>query len=97
MIPIKWSAPEVLEKRKYSSKSDIWSFGIICGKFFFWKKPYPDLNNKEAAEKIFLEGYRMPNPNENLCPNEIYSIMLDCWKKEANERPNFQQIYEKLN
>ncbi len=97
MIPIKWSAIEVLEKRKYSLKSDIWSFGVILWEIFsFGNEPYAQMNNKETAEKIVNENYRMPNPNENLCSNEIYQIMLDCWKKEPNERPNFQEIYERL-
>jgi serine/threonine protein kinase len=28
IIPVRWSAPEVLKKLKYSFKSDVWSFGV---------------------------------------------------------------------
>ncbi len=33
-IPIKWTAPEVLEYGKYSAKSDIWSYGIVLWELF---------------------------------------------------------------
>lgn len=29
MVPIRWSAPEVLQYSKFSSKGDVWSFGIV--------------------------------------------------------------------
>jgi hypothetical protein len=32
-IPVRWSAPEALEDRKYSEKSDVWSFGILVRRF----------------------------------------------------------------
>jgi len=28
-VPIKWCAPEVLEKGRYSHQSDVWAFGIV--------------------------------------------------------------------
>lgn len=27
-LPIRWCAPEVLKKRKFSHKSDVWAFGV---------------------------------------------------------------------
>ena len=44
-FPIKWAAPEVFEYARFSSKSDVWSFGILLWEI--WSggvHPYPDLS-----------------------------------------------------
>ncbi len=34
IVPIRWTAPEVLDSRKYTSASDVWALGILCGEVF---------------------------------------------------------------
>ena len=46
MIPVKWTAPEALNYRKYSTASDVWSYG--CLMYEIWsigRKPYEDDSN----------------------------------------------------
>ncbi len=33
MLPIRWTAPEVMKTKKVTQKSDVWSFGMFCQKF----------------------------------------------------------------
>jgi len=47
-----------------------------------------------VIEKVTIEGYRLPLPTN--CPKEIYQWMLDCWNNEAEKRPSFQQLYERI-
>ena len=48
-IPVKWTAPEALTYRKYSSTSDVWSFGCVL--YEIWAigtKPFQDRSNQEV-------------------------------------------------
>ncbi len=87
---MRWTAPEALEDRKYSSKSDCWSYGIVL--YEIWTRadtPYKDMNNQKVWMSV-LAGYRLPQPPE--CPDAIYQIMLTCWSDQPNQRPTFQEL-----
>ena len=56
-------SPESLADRKYSSKSDVWSFGIMCWEIYsYGGKPYPYMS-VHAVLSAIARGYRMPRPN----------------------------------
>jgi len=94
-IPVKWCSPEVLEYGRYSSKSDVWSFGVVLWEMFsFGKIPYGGLSNQEVKEEV-LKGYRLPIPSEQT-PQSIYDLMKKCWSQKEEERPSFQSIHESL-
>jgi len=40
-------------------------------------------------------GYRLPAPMD--CPQVQHQLMLECWKKNRNERPKFGQIVSALD
>ena len=48
-IPVKWTAPEALSYKKYSTASDVWSFGVVL--YEIWTlgiKPYHQMTNTEV-------------------------------------------------
>ncbi|NXJ12249.1 SRMS kinase, partial [Odontophorus gujanensis] len=93
-IPVKWTAPEAANYRTYSLKSDVWSYGILLYEVFTYGQiPYEGMTNQETIRQI-TRGYRLPRPS--LCPPEIYSIMLECWSGNTEERPTFLALREKL-
>jgi len=55
-LPIKWSAPEVLQYGTFTSKSDIWSFGICLWEIFSYGIiPYTELSNDKARKKKYCK------------------------------------------
>lgn len=93
-LPVKWMAPESLYEQIFTSKSDVWSYGVVL-----WEiatvggSPYPLLTNAELM-RLLKTGHRMEKPE--LCSDHVYSLMLDCWKEDLNERPSFQELVGRL-
>ncbi|XP_053824858.1 tyrosine-protein kinase Fer isoform X2 [Vidua macroura] len=94
-IPIKWTAPEALNYGRYTSESDVWSFGILLWETFsLGLCPYPGMTNQQAREQV-EKGYRMSAPQK--CPEEIYKIMQRCWDYKPENRPKFSDIQKELS
>ncbi|XP_036969875.1 megakaryocyte-associated tyrosine-protein kinase isoform X3 [Acanthopagrus latus] len=93
-LPIKWTAPEALKKEKFSTKSDVWSYGVLLWEIFsYGRQPYPKMSLKEVKERV-ERGYRMEAPEE--CPSGVYALMRICWEQEPRRRPAFHKLREKL-
>ncbi|XP_035297058.1 tyrosine-protein kinase Fer isoform X2 [Cricetulus griseus] len=93
-IPIKWTAPEALNYGRYSSESDVWSFGILLWETFsLGVCPYPGMTNQQAREQV-ERGYRMSAPQN--CPEEIFKIMMKCWDYKPENRPRFSELHKEL-
>ncbi|MEE6507983.1 hypothetical protein FKM82_017951 [Ascaphus truei] len=89
-IPVRWTAPEAIQYRKFTSASDVWSYGIVMWEVMsYGERPYWDMSNQDVIKAI-EEGYRLPSPMD--CPAGLHQLMLDCWQKERGERPKFEQI-----
>ncbi|XP_038602854.1 ephrin type-A receptor 8 [Tachyglossus aculeatus] len=89
-IPIRWTAPEAIAFRKFSSASDIWSFGVVMWEVLaYGERPYWNMNNRDVINSV-EEGYRLPAPMG--CPKALHQLMLDCWHKDRSQRPRFPHI-----
>ena len=93
-LRIKWTAVECLHGRNFSSKSDVWSFGVLLWEMFSYGKiPYPKISTS-AMEEYLQSGERM-SPPENT-PPFIAHTMGSCWKLNPNERPSFNHLKKEL-
>jgi serine/threonine protein kinase len=89
-LPLRWMSPEAITHRLFSEKSDIWSYGVclweICT---LGKIPYEDKTNAEVVKSV-TKSVLLERPRT--CHDEIYKMMLDCWKMKASDRPTFKDI-----
>ncbi|KFQ14003.1 hypothetical protein N330_11386, partial [Leptosomus discolor] len=89
-MPVKWIAIESLADRVYTTKSDVWAFGVTM-----WEiatrgmTPYPGVQNHEIYEYLF-HGQRLKKPED--CLDELYEIMFACWRADPATRPTFSQL-----
>ncbi|XP_041121865.1 tyrosine-protein kinase Tec-like isoform X1 [Polyodon spathula] len=94
-FPVKWSPPEVFNFCKYSSKSDVWSFGVLMWEVFTeGKMPFEHNPNHEVVTMV-SQGHRLYRPKQ--APPKVYEIMKKCWHEKADERPSFYEILHMIN
>uniref|UniRef100_A0A8C9YNW3 Tyrosine-protein kinase receptor n=1 Tax=Sander lucioperca TaxID=283035 RepID=A0A8C9YNW3_SANLU len=94
MLPIRWMPPESIMYRKFTTESDVWSFGVILWEIFtYGKQPWFQLANNEVIECI-TQGRVLERPR--LCPKEIYDMMLGCWQREPQQRLNIKDIQKMM-
>ncbi|KAJ1069567.1 hypothetical protein K5549_006151 [Capra hircus] len=95
MLPIRWMPPESIMYRKFTTESDVWSFGVILWEIFtYGKQPWFQLSNTEVIECI-TQGRVLERPR--VCPKEVYDVMLGCWQREPQQRLNIKEIYKILH
>uniref|UniRef100_A0A915J9M5 Cyclin-dependent kinases regulatory subunit n=2 Tax=Romanomermis culicivorax TaxID=13658 RepID=A0A915J9M5_ROMCU len=108
-IPVQWSAPEVHLLRKFSQKSDVWSFGIVVWEIFsFCIRPFYLLSHGETAQALrtALENMeiRHSRPAENNHPlgtllerpcstPEFFYVLM---KRCLAYLPNERPLFEEL-
>ncbi|KRZ80693.1 Tyrosine-protein kinase transforming protein Fps [Trichinella papuae] len=100
-IPVRWTAPDVLLHKKYSEKSDVWSFGVLMWEILV-KGEYPYEEEEKQWNGHFLtnllkalrNGNRLNLPNNT--PEDIREIVIRCWNLAECERPTFSEIRKNL-
>lgn len=89
-LPVKWMAPESLEKGIYNHKTDVWSYGVLLWELMTrGVTPYPEVDNWDIVN-FLKQGRRMQQPS--FCPDELYDIMLHCWQEDPKKRPSFANL-----
>uniref|UniRef100_A0A3B4AYG7 Protein kinase domain-containing protein n=1 Tax=Periophthalmus magnuspinnatus TaxID=409849 RepID=A0A3B4AYG7_9GOBI len=93
-LPVKWMAIESLQTQKFTTKSDVWSYGVLMWELLTrGASPYPDVDPYDITHYL-LKGRRLPQPQ--FCPDALYTLMLMCWDPEPDHRPSFHSLVSEV-
>lgn len=88
-------SPEALRDRSFSSKSDVWSFGVVLWEIgTLGSFPYSNIQDDRLLRYIVCENGRLELPDS--ISSDIYKIICSCWATEPDDRPNFIQLVSEL-
>ncbi|KAK7116422.1 hypothetical protein V1264_002107 [Littorina saxatilis] len=95
VLPVRWMPPESVLYRTCTTESDVWSFGVVLWEIFtFGQQPWYELSNMEVIDCI-RNGRILERPS--ICPEDVYDIMLGCWKTTPQERVLMKDIHRQLD
>ncbi|XP_033742927.1 vascular endothelial growth factor receptor 1-like isoform X2 [Pecten maximus] len=90
-VPVKWMAIESLTHRLYTTKSDVWSYGIFLWELFsLGGSPYPGVEINEKFIDLVKGGYIMDKPY--YASEEMYKVMKATWRHDPDDRPSFSGL-----
>lgn len=94
-LPVRWMAYETLTLGKSSSKSDVWSYGVLLWEVFtLCDVPYQDLPGGREIVAFLDVGGRLSKPAG--CPDGMYQLMQQCWEDSPDRRVSFADCRKEL-
>lgn len=91
-FPPRRCAPECIKYLKFTSASDVWSFGVTLWEMFTYGfQPWVGMTGRQILDFVDKpNSKRLDTPDD--CPLEYYNLMLQTWEHEPGNRPKFADI-----
>ncbi|KAK2965010.1 putative Receptor-type guanylate cyclase Gyc76C [Blattamonas nauphoetae] len=90
-----WSPPELLKAGgALGPATDMYALGIIMWEIVMQDPPYKDINTKYLKQDVLEDQLRpeIPAKLPDGVPQEITSIITDCWAQVPERRPKIEDI-----
>eukprot|EP01090_Pellita_catalonica_P014504 TRINITY_DN3719_c0_g1_i1.p1 TRINITY_DN3719_c0_g1~~TRINITY_DN3719_c0_g1_i1.p1 ORF type:complete len:592 (+),score=94.84 TRINITY_DN3719_c0_g1_i1:26-1801(+) len=93
--PVGWMAPECINQRAYSEKSDSWAFGVLIWEMITRSPPWYGRSPLDVAIGVAKKGKKLKIPAK--CDPILEDLMRACWRTSPKRRPTMAKIYTQLN
>ncbi|VDK88971.1 unnamed protein product [Onchocerca ochengi] len=96
-VPVRWLSPETLKHGYFSSKTDVWSFGITIWEIYSGgQEPYAEIqDNKELRRGVIDQRLKICSPFG--MPPMMQQIMFSCLAYDPENRPTFRELNAKFS
>lgn len=97
VVPIRYMPPESISRRRWSAQSDIWSFGVLLWEIFsYGMYPYGHVGADTEVAAGVVDGSlvlsKPPGNEQQRCPDEVWTLALQCMRHDITTRPLMRDI-----
>ncbi|OQR94815.1 serine/threonine protein kinase [Thraustotheca clavata] len=90
----RWMAPEVIGHEPYSTKADVYSYGVILWEMIAKDQPFKGMSPIQAAFAVARQQMRPAFPAET--PDGLRALVEQCWHQDPAQRPTFAHVLDTL-
>ncbi|KAI6172523.1 Tyrosine-protein kinase [Aphelenchoides besseyi] len=97
-MPFRYLSPETLRTGSFTTKSDVWSYGILLWEIFSFctSEPYAEETTVQKVKARVVSGTNPLSPPEGT-PTIPATVMKLCFTTDPKERPEFTTLLKLLS
>lgn len=90
IIPLRWAPKEAVIGNSWSTKSDVWSFGVLVWEVFSKAElPYSEISNEDVLQKLKNDELKLSAMKD--IPETLVKLLEKCWLPNPIDRPSFSE------